>query len=115
MPGVRRLAPGDRNMLIRFHPLGKCAEARPDETVLDAARRVGVPIANACGGVGVCNRCNVRPVEGAENLKPMTSLEQQLAGKGELREGERLACQSIVTGDCVVTTTYWGGATSREQ
>lgn len=95
-------------MLIRFHPLGRSAEARPDETVLDAARRAGAPIANACGGVGVCNRCNVRPVEGAANLKAMTSLEQQLAAKGELREGERLACQAIVTGDCAVTTTYWG-------
>ena len=95
-------------MLIRFTPLGKSAEARADETVLDVARRAGAPIANACGGVGVCNRCGIRPLEGLANLKPMTSIERQLAADGELKEGNRLACQSIVTGDCAVTTTYWG-------
>jgi len=87
---------------VTFVPLGKAAEARDNETILDVARTVGAPLGNSCGGVGVCARCKVRVVEGA--LSEPTSRELKF---GQLGEGERLACQAVVTGDCAVTTTYW--------
>ena len=91
--------------IVTFTPLGLHAEARTDESVLDVARRAGVPLGNSCGGVGVCARCRVRVVEGMENLSPPTSVEVRFA-KG-FAEGERMACQAIVFGDVTVTTTYW--------
>jgi len=91
--------------LVTFTPLGRAAAALPDETLLDVARRVGAPLGNSCGGVGVCARCKVRVVEGTENLSPPTSVEVRFA-RG-FAEGERMACQAIVMGNCSVTTTYW--------
>ena len=91
--------------LVTFTPLGLQAAAKDDETLLDVARRVGAPLANSCGGVGVCARCKVRVVSGAENVSPPTSIEVRFS-RGFI-EGERMACQAVVTGDCTVTTTYW--------
>ena len=83
------------------------AEAKTDETLLDAARRAGAPLGNSCGGVGVCARCRVRVVSGAENLSPPTTIESRVSAQRALGNDERLACQSIVRGECAVTTTYW--------
>ena len=91
--------------VVTFTPLGLSAEARSDESVLDVARRAGAPLGNSCGGVGVCARCKVRVVEGAENLSTPTSIEARFS-KG-FAEGERMACQAIVQGAVTVTTTYW--------
>ncbi len=86
-------------MRVTFRPLGKTATAKANETLLDVARRAGAPIGNSCGGVGVCNRCRVRIVEGAGNLTPPTRFEKV--------PEERLACQAVVCGDCTITTSYW--------
>jgi ferredoxin len=88
--------------VVTFEPLGIRAEARENETVLDVARRAGAPLGNSCGGVGVCSRCRVRVVAGEENLSPATTMELRFG-----KEGERMACQAVVTGDCTVTTSYW--------
>ena len=87
---------------MSFIPLGKSGIAKENETILDVARRAGAPLGNSCGGVGVCARCKVRVLEG--ELSPPTSVELRF---GQLKDGERLACQAVVTGDCSVTTTYW--------
>jgi 2Fe-2S ferredoxin len=94
-------------MRVTFSPLGGVAEARPNETILDAARRIGAPIGNACGGVGVCARCRVRVVAGSENLSPPTSIELRVGAAHGFAADERMACQACVLGDCSVTTSYW--------
>ena len=91
--------------VVTFIPLGLQAEARSDETLLDVARRAGAPLGNSCGGVGVCGRCRVRLVEGAENVTAPTTVEVRFS-KG-FTEGERMACQAVVLADVTVTTTYW--------
>ena len=94
-------------MRVTFPPLGGAAEARPNETILDAARRAGAPIGNSCGGVGVCARCRVRVVAGSENLSPPTSIELRVGTARGFASDERMACQAIVGGDCEITTSYW--------
>ena len=94
-------------MRVTFTPFGRAAEAKPDETILDAARRAAAPIGNSCGGVGVCARCRVRIVAGSENLSPPTSIELRIGGAAGFAAGERMACQACVLGDCEVTTSYW--------
>ncbi|HEY2830609.1 MAG TPA: 2Fe-2S iron-sulfur cluster-binding protein [Thermoanaerobaculia bacterium] len=88
-------------------PLDKSADAKADETLLDAARRANVPLGNSCGGIGICARCRVRIVEGAENLSVPTSVEERVSKQRVLDANERLACQAVVRGDCAITTTYW--------
>ena len=87
---------------MSFVPLGTTAAARDNETILDVARRAGAPLGNSCGGIGVCARCKVRLIDG--RLSPPTSMEERF---GKLGDGERLACQAVITEDCSVTTTYW--------
>jgi ferredoxin, 2Fe-2S len=93
--------------IVTFAPLGRAEAARNDETVLDVARRAGVPLGNSCGGVGVCARCRVRVLDGAEHLTPATAIETRFGTARGFEPGERMACQAVVTGDCTVTTTYW--------
>ena len=92
---------------VTFAPLGRSADARENETILDVARRAGVPLANSCGAVGVCARCSVKVVSGAENLTAPTEIESRVAERRKLDPDERLACQAVVKGDCCVTTAYW--------
>lgn len=101
--GKREISVNAASRVVTFEPLGIRAEAKENETVLDVARRAGVPLANSCGGVGVCARCRVRVVAGA--VSEPTSVELRF-GRG-FEENERMACQAVVMGDCVVTTTYW--------
>lgn len=83
-------------MKVTFTPIGREGVAKPNETVLDVARRAGAPIGNSCGGVGVCGRCRITILEG--QVSPPTRFET---------DEKRLACQTVVLGDCTVTTTYW--------
>ena len=94
-------------MRVMFTPIGKSGDAKPDETLLDVARRAGVPLGNSCGGTGICARCRVSVVAGAENLTGRTSVESRVSAERGLAEDERLACQAVVTGNCTVTTGYW--------
>ena len=94
-------------MEVTFTPLAKTAAAKNDETLLDVARRAGVPIGKSCGGIGGCSRCKVRVVAGAENLTPPTSVESRFAAARGFAEDERMACQAVVRGACEVTTSYW--------
>lgn len=89
-------------MKVTFVRLSLVTDAKADETLLDAARRAGAPIGNSCGGVGVCSRCKVTIVEGAEHLGPPTRMETT-----RVSGDERLACQTVVRGDCAITTGYW--------
>jgi ferredoxin len=92
---------------VTFTPLGTSAEAMTNETVLDAARRADAPIGNSCGSVGVCGRCRVRLLAGAENLSAPTTIEIRVAAQCGFEADERLACQAVVLGDVSVTTDYW--------
>lgn len=92
---------------VTFTPLGRTAAANADETLLDVARRAGAPLGNSCGGVGVCARCRVRIIAGAENLSPPTSMEIRFGEPRGFARDERMACQAVVRGDVEITTTYW--------
>jgi len=92
---------------VDFIRLDRFAEAKENETVLDAARRAGAPLGNSCGAVGVCARCRVRVLDGAAHLSAPTNIELRTAAARGFSADERLACQAVVSGDVKVTTTYW--------
>lgn len=69
------------------------------ETVLEVCRRGGVLMHASCGGEGTCGKCVVRVLRGGvpadgTNVRGLTS--------DEVRDGYRLACRVIPTGDLTV-------------
>ncbi|MBQ3507226.1 MAG: DUF4445 domain-containing protein [Clostridia bacterium] len=58
-----------------------------------------------CGGHGKCGKCRVT-VTGA--VSEPTEDELRLLSPDELESGVRLACRTMVLGDCIVTTTEQG-------
>lgn len=93
------MSPAPAPVTVTFLPSGKEGKCGRDETLLDAARRLGVRIASSCGGLGRCDSCAVRvdgsvPAPGAED--------RELFDAGELEAGWRRACTARPSGPCVV-------------
>lgn len=63
-----------------------------------------IPIASSCGGEGVCAKCFVQILSGAENISPLTSIENKFDSASL---NYRLSCQAQVSGDVLLDTTYW--------
>jgi 2Fe-2S ferredoxin len=94
---------------VTVEPASLAFEAGTGETLLDAALKAGIRWPTVCKGVGSCKTCNFVIKSGDEHFSPMTALE-----KGELalirrrypgvpEDHVRLACQTTVSGDVVVT------------
>jgi ferredoxin, 2Fe-2S len=66
-----------------------------------------IPVASSCGGEGVCAKCQIQVLAGAENLSPMTDIEQLAKDRFGWKSYHRMSCQCQVHGDCTVTTPYW--------
>ncbi|MBI5959812.1 MAG: 2Fe-2S iron-sulfur cluster binding domain-containing protein, partial [Chloroflexi bacterium] len=76
---------------VVFQPIGKRCDARPGDTLLEAAQSAGVALSAVCGGVGVCADCRVRVRSGS--ISPLNSTETDLLTDDERASGLRLACQ----------------------
>jgi ferredoxin len=61
-------------------------------TLLTTARRAGVRVGFPCRGEGVCGKCTVEVVEGADALEPPTPEERRLATHAGLSAHERISC-----------------------
>jgi len=86
---------------VTFLPTGKKVSVRPGTTLLDAGSRARAQIRTRCGGNASCLMCKVNPVS-PEGLSEPTANEQTKLGS-LLGQGVRLACQTRVIGDAVVT------------
>jgi ferredoxin len=78
-------------------------EVVAEGTLLDAARRAGLPLASSCGGRGICDACRVTVKAGRDALSPPTAGELD----ARLDADERLACQARAVGAATITTRYW--------
>ena len=97
---------------IVFTPSGLNGTVAEGDTVLDAARRLGVDLDSVCGGRGICGRCQIVPSNGEFAKWAIDSDETHLSGWGELEagykgkraivEGRRLGCSAKVLGDVVI-------------
>ena len=78
---------------VRFQPSGARLPADPlrgdalrartlrvqeGMTLLEAARRAGLPMASACGAEGICGRCGLRVLTGAGGLSAESAGETEL-------------------------------------
>lgn len=92
---------------IRFEPSGQSARVEPGTSLLEAARSIGLPVASACGAEGVCGRCGMRLLAGAESLPPETAAEHEIKRRNRIAPELRLACRIRIAGDLTATATYW--------
>lgn len=92
-------------MAVTVQPSGVRLDPAPGETVFAAAARQGYRWPTVCGGLGTCRTCLMVVDEGRENCSPIEDLEGEgLDALKEPRDGvRRLACQTRVSGDVVVT------------
>lgn len=98
---------------VRFEPSGVEVHTRRGRRIYDIAREVGMPLAQACDGEGICARCGVHILSGAEHLTRESPLEQRRKAANRVAPYLRLACLTAITGDVRVTTSYWSVHTRR--
>jgi ferredoxin len=98
--------------VVRFRPSRDAAPVRSvtvplGVTLLEAARRAGVPVARACGGDGLCGRCGLRVLAGGDWLAPPGPEEELAKRRNRAARELRLACQVELRGPIEVTAAYW--------
>jgi uncharacterized 2Fe-2S/4Fe-4S cluster protein (DUF4445 family) len=103
--------PQDTHLVILM-PSGRRGRVQAGESLLEAARQMGVEIESICGGRLTCGKCKVRIEEGdfqkhglhssAEHLSAASREERQLLERMNSR-GYRLSCSAYVQGDVLVT------------
>jgi 2Fe-2S ferredoxin len=96
--------------VVRFHtsaPRVRAIEVPLGTTLLEAARRAGLPVARACGGEGLCARCGLRVLSGGETLPATSPAEERAKEANRVPAELRLACQVELCGPLEVTAAYW--------
>lgn len=85
----------------------KAFEVEPGAPLMKSLLAQGVPVASSCHGDGVCGKCRVRVVEGAQSLSPISEHEKFLMERLKLQSPWRISCQAQILGDVKLDTGYW--------
>ena len=92
---------------VRFQPSGRSIRVSPQTTLLEAARRAGLPIASGCGARAMCGRCGLQIVEGERHLAPESHREREVKRANRIDTALRLSCKRLLSSDVVVRAPYW--------
>ena len=88
---------------VIFIDQGIEVEAAVGSSILAAAKLVGAPEGDACGGVCACSTCHVYVESGSELLTEAQEKEEDILDKAfDVKMTSRLGCQAKVVGDGVV-------------
>lgn len=80
-----------------LNPQPVSVEVEPGVTLLEAAKRAGARVGDACGGNCACSTCHVWVLEGGDSLPDKEEEEEdRLDLAFDVREESRLSCQTIV-------------------
>jgi 2Fe-2S ferredoxin len=94
---------------VTVEPTAFTFEAKPGENLLAAALRSGARWPTVCQGAGACTTCHFVIRSGFEHFSPQGKREGEALVvvrrryPGIAEEHVRLACQTTITGDVVVT------------
>ncbi len=86
---------------ILFQPYGQQGEVEDQQTVLEAARALGIEIPSDCGGQGTCGKCLIA-ARREDCLGPVSDQERSVLSPEQLARGQRLACQARIKGSGVI-------------
>jgi ferredoxin len=64
-------------------------------------------MASACGADGLCAKCVVRVLHGAEHVNAESELETRAKQRNRVADDLRLACRVTPVADVEITTPYW--------
>jgi len=92
---------------IRFEPSGLIVPTRPGEMLYAAARRADLPVGRSCQLEGICGRCGLRILAGADNLSAETDAERRAKAANRIDPALRLSCVARVRGPVTATADYW--------
>lgn len=79
----------------------------PGANLMKALLEAEVPVASSCDGDGVCAKCRLQVTKGAENLSHANDTELFLKEKFQLKNDQRISCQTFVLDDVEVDASYW--------
>ncbi len=85
---------------VFFCEAAQAVDIFPGETLLDCARRAGVPLASSCGGAGTCLTCMIRITDGV--APEPSDADQRVFSERSIQAGWRRACQVRLTASCKV-------------
>ncbi len=92
--------------MVRIEPLGATFEVNPEETVAEAAWRLGYSWPTRCWGQAECMVCHTKIISGEAEVEPASAYElERMRALLPIRwrnPSRRLACQLKVTGPGVV-------------
>jgi len=89
-----------RQLRVTFEPHGRAVFVLEGTRLLEAAGRAGMTIETPCGGAATCGKCRVRITAGACAPNPRDT---EFFSEAELADGWRLACQTSICDDTVVS------------
>ena len=93
---------------IRLLPSERLIEIEAGEqTLLEAIRAAGLPIASACGDNGACARCGLEIIEGESSLPAESERERRIKRRNRIDPTLRLACRIRPQADLAVRAAYW--------
>lgn len=88
---------------VRFIKENLTVEIEDGQTILQAAKKIGAPQGDRCGGVCACSTCHVYVTEGFANTSDIEDEEFDILDKAfDVRSTSRLGCQAKVHGDVAV-------------
>jgi ferredoxin len=89
--------------IVRFKRENLQVEIADGETILAAAKKIGAPEGDRCGGVCACSTCHVYVSKGFDNTSEIEDEEFDILDKAfDVRPSSRLGCQAKVHGDIEV-------------
>lgn len=83
--------------------------AAPRRTLLSVARRAGIRIGYPCRGEGVCGKCAVEILEGADLLLPPSETERALLAREGAGPRTRMSCLAVPGGPGTIVLRVGGG------
>ena len=92
---------------IRFQKNLPALEVSPGANLMESLLAAGLPVASSCLGDGICSKCKILVVVGADQLSPINAREQMLRDRLRLAPNLRISCQTSVNGDVTIDASYW--------
>lgn len=91
----------------QIKPIEVSDDDRKNKSLMTLLLEAKRPVASSCKGDGICSKCRVTILSGAQNLSSEGELESKTKRRNKITESERLSCQVYVHGDITIDTAYW--------
>lgn len=75
--------------------------------LMDELLKAGLPVASSCHGDGICGKCRIQIISGAENLSKINAIESIVRDRLKVPREFRISCQTQVLGDITIDASYW--------